>query len=78
MDPNVERFAKVERVIQDAVRYYREIYEEKNKLFKQSSACSSSRKTSHTSTQEHYPDMYCTVSLSKNKNITVFKIKNKR
>jgi hypothetical protein len=32
-------------IIQDAVRCYREIYEEKrNKLFKQSSACSSSRK----------------------------------
>jgi hypothetical protein len=29
MDPNVERFTKVERIIQYAVRCYREIYEEK-------------------------------------------------
>jgi hypothetical protein len=45
MDPNVERFAKVERIIQDAVHCYCEKYEEKKEtLFKQSSACSSSRK----------------------------------
>jgi hypothetical protein len=46
MDPIVERFSKVERIIKDAVCCYREIYEEKkrNKLFKKSSACSSSRK----------------------------------
>jgi hypothetical protein len=30
MDPNVERFTKVELIIQDAVCCYREIYEEKN------------------------------------------------
>jgi hypothetical protein len=31
IDPNVERFTKVGRIIQDAVRCYRGIYEEKMK-----------------------------------------------
>jgi hypothetical protein len=29
MDPNIERFTKVECIIQDALRHYHEIYEEK-------------------------------------------------
>jgi hypothetical protein len=35
-------------------------------------------KKSPTSTQEHDRSMYCTVSLRKDKNITVFEMKNKR
>ncbi|XP_060771024.1 tigger transposable element-derived protein 1-like isoform X4 [Neoarius graeffei] len=31
MDPNIERFARIERMVHDALRPYREIYEEKKK-----------------------------------------------
>ena len=31
MDPNVERFARIERVMQEAMRPYKEIYEDKKK-----------------------------------------------
>jgi hypothetical protein len=66
MDPNVERFTKVERIIQDGVRCYREVYEEKRKQTIQTKlSMFHIKKTSPTSTQEHDPDMYCTVSLSK-------------
>jgi hypothetical protein len=66
-------------IIQDAVRGYREIYKEKrNKLFKQSSACSSSGK--HLLPQPKNMALICTdqYRLVKDKNITVSKIKNKR
>jgi hypothetical protein len=69
MDPNVEQFTKVGRIIQDAVRCYREIYEEeveeerKKKLFKQSSANSSSRK--HLLPQPNNMTLRCRVSLTK-------------
>lgn len=57
MDPNVERFTKVERIIQDAVRCYREIYEEKKKQTVQTKlSMFLIKKTSPTSTQEHDPD----------------------
>jgi hypothetical protein len=53
-------------IIQDAVRRYREIYEEKKKQTVQTKlSMILFKKTSPTSTQEHDPDMYCTVSLSK-------------
>jgi hypothetical protein len=60
MDPNVECIS------QDAVRCYREIYEVKKKQTVQTKfSMFLIKKTSPTSTQEHDPDMYCTVSLSK-------------
>jgi hypothetical protein len=67
MNPNVERFTKVERIIQDAVRCYREIYEGKKEQTVQTklSMFLIIKKTSPTSTQEHDPNMYCTASLSK-------------
>jgi hypothetical protein len=66
LEPNVERFTKVERIIQDAVRCYREIYEEKEKQTVQTKlSMFLITKTSPTSTQEHDTDMYCTVSLTK-------------
>jgi hypothetical protein len=53
-------------IVQDAVRCYREIYEEKKKQTVQTKLSRFLiKKTSPTSTQEHDPDMYCTVSLSK-------------
>jgi hypothetical protein len=54
MDPNVERFTKVERIIQDAVCCYREKYEEKKKQTVQTKLLI--KKTSPTSTKEHDPD----------------------
>jgi hypothetical protein len=64
MDSNVERLTKVERIIQDAVRCYLEIYGEKNKQTVQTKLSRFLvKKTFPTSTQEHDPDMYCTVSL---------------
>jgi hypothetical protein len=51
-------------IIQDAVRCYREIYEEK-KTVQTKLSMFLIKKTSPTSTQEHDSDMYCTVSLSK-------------
>jgi hypothetical protein len=65
-------------IVQDAVRCYSERYEEKKKQTVQTKLSMFIKKASPTSTQEHDPDMYCTVSLSKDKNITVFKMKNKR
>jgi hypothetical protein len=63
MVPDAERFTKVERIIQDAVRCYREIYEEeekkRNKMFKQSSASFSSRK--HLQPQPKNMTLICTV-----------------
>jgi hypothetical protein len=61
---NVERFTNVERIIQDAVCYC-EIYEEKMKQTVQTNLSMFFIKKTCTSTQEHGPDMYCTVSLSK-------------
>jgi hypothetical protein len=53
-------------IIQDAVRCYREMYEEKKKQTLQTKlSMFLIKKTSPTSTQEHDPDMHCTVSLSK-------------
>jgi hypothetical protein len=52
----------VERIIQDAVRSYREIYEKEKKQTVQTKLI---KKISPTSIQEHDCDMYCTVSLSK-------------
>jgi hypothetical protein len=66
MDPNVERFTMDEHIIQNGVCCYREIYEEKEKQTVQTKlSMFLIKKTSPTSTQEHDPDMYCTVSLSK-------------
>jgi hypothetical protein len=66
VDPNVERFSKVEGIIQGAVRCNREIYAEKKKQTVQTRlSMFLIKKTSPTSAQEHDPDMYCTVSLSK-------------
>jgi hypothetical protein len=48
---------------QDAVLCYREIYEGK-KTVQTKLSMFLVKKTSPTSTQEHDPDMYCTVSLS--------------
>jgi hypothetical protein len=57
---------QVERIIQDAVRCYREIYEEKKKQTVQTKiSMFLIKKKSPTSAQEHDPDRYCTVSLSK-------------
>jgi hypothetical protein len=54
MDPNVERFTKVERIIEDAVRCYREIYEEEKKQTVQTKlSMFFFKKTSPTSTLEH-------------------------
>jgi hypothetical protein len=53
-------------IIQDTVRCYREIYEEKEKQTVQTKlSMFLIKQTSPTLTQEHDPDMYCTVSLSK-------------
>jgi hypothetical protein len=52
-------------IIQDAVRCYREIYEEKKKQTVQTKLSMFLIKKTSTSTQEHDPVMYCTVSLSK-------------
>jgi hypothetical protein len=53
-------------IIQDAVRFYPEIYEEKKKLTVQTKlSMFSSKRTSPTSTQEHDPDLDCTVTQSK-------------
>jgi hypothetical protein len=65
MDPNVERFTKVEHIIQDGVRCNREIYEEKEKQTVQTKLSMFLIKKTSPTTQEHDLDMYCTVSLSK-------------
>ena len=52
MDPNVQRFGNVERIIQDAVRCNREIYDEKKKKSIQTKFTKFLKKSS-TSTQEH-------------------------
>jgi hypothetical protein len=50
---------QVERIIQDAVHCYREIYEGKKKQTVQTKlSMYLIKKTSATSTQEHDPDMY--------------------
>jgi hypothetical protein len=49
-----------------AVHCYHEMYEEKKKQIVQTKpSMFLIKKTSPTSTQEHDPDIYCTVSLSK-------------
>jgi hypothetical protein len=64
MDPNVKQFTKVEHIIKDAVRCYCVIWRKKwNKLFKQSSAYSSSRK--HLLPQPKNMILICTVTLKK-------------
>jgi hypothetical protein len=55
MDHHVERFTKVERIIQDAVLCYREKDEEKKQSFQTKLSMFLIKKTS-TSTQEHDPD----------------------
>jgi hypothetical protein len=53
-------------IIQDAVRCYREIYEEKKKQTVETKlSMFLIKETPASSTQEHDPDMYCAVSLSK-------------
>jgi hypothetical protein len=52
-------------MIQDAVCCYREICEGKRNTVQTKISMFLIKETSHTSTQEHNPDMYCTVSLSK-------------
>jgi hypothetical protein len=52
-------------IIQDGVRCYREIYEERKKRALQTKLSIFFIKKTSTSTQEHDRDMYCTESLSK-------------
>jgi hypothetical protein len=57
MDPNVEWFTKVERIIEDAVRCNCEKYEEKKKQTVQTKlSMFLIKKISPTSTQKHEPD----------------------
>jgi hypothetical protein len=64
-------------IIQDAVRCYREIYEEKKKQTVQRKlSMFVIKKTSPTSTQEHDSDGTVQYRQVKDKNITVFRYKN--
>jgi hypothetical protein len=55
---------QVERIIQNAVHCYHEIYKETNCSNKAQHVPHQEKHLSPTSTQEHDPDVNCTVSLS--------------